>query len=73
VGNKVAGQEVLNLSFAEGMELMEDGHLVWTAKDHGPYGTGHGLPGHIATCDPAYPGDDFFQELEEEDDNGANS
>jgi hypothetical protein len=30
--------------------------LIWTAKDHGPYGNGHGLPGHIAVCDPLYPG-----------------
>ncbi len=65
VGNKVTGEEVLSLSFEEGLELMEEGYLVWTAQDAGPYGTGHGLPGHIATCDPSYPGDDYFADLED--------
>lgn len=67
MGDKTAGQEVLRLSFEEGMELFESGHLVWTASDHGPYGNGHGLPGHIATCDPRYPGDDYYAELEDDD------
>jgi hypothetical protein len=72
VGNKTAGQEVLRLSFEEGMELSESGHLVWTASDQGPYGNGHGLPGHIATCDPRYPGDDYYADLEDND-NGDNN
>lgn len=54
VGDKVAGQEVLSLSLAEGLELMAANQLVWTAKDFGPYGNGHGMAGHIAVCDPRY-------------------
>lgn len=69
MGNKTAGEEVLRLSFEEGMELFESGHLVWTASDHGPYGNGHGLPGHIATCDPRYPGDDYYRDLEKDKNN----
>jgi len=54
VGDKVAGQEVSSLSFDEAMQLMAGGRLVWTAKDYGPFGNGHGLPGHIAECDPHF-------------------
>jgi hypothetical protein len=54
VGDKKAGQEVLSLSLGEGLELMVAGQLVWTWKDKGPYGNGHGVPGHIALCDPRY-------------------
>lgn len=56
VGDKLAGEEVLSLSLEEALELMAAEKLIWTAKDHGPYGNGHGLPGHIAECDPLYPG-----------------
>lgn len=56
VGDKLAGDEVLSLSLAEALELMAEEKLIWTAKDRGPYGNGHGLPGHIAECDPLYPG-----------------
>jgi hypothetical protein len=54
VGNKIEGQEVLSLTLNEAMQLMAAGELVWTAKDTGPYGNGHGLPGHIAACDPSF-------------------
>jgi hypothetical protein len=54
VGDKVEGEEVLSLSLDEGLQLMAAGELVWTVKDTGPYGNGHGLPGHIAACDPQY-------------------
>jgi hypothetical protein len=54
VGDKVAGQEVLSLSLAEAEQLMASGHLIWTAQNQGRFGNGHGLPGHIATCDPLY-------------------
>jgi hypothetical protein len=54
VGDKVEDEEVLSLSLDEGLQLMADGELVWTVKDTGPYGNGHGLPGHIASCDPQY-------------------
>jgi hypothetical protein len=54
VGDKVEGEEVSSLSLDEGLQLMAAGDLVWTVKDTGPYGTGHGLPGHIAACDPMY-------------------
>lgn len=56
VGDKVAGQEVPSLTYDEAMQLMAAGKLVWTAKDQGPYRNGHGLPGHIAECDPRYVG-----------------
>lgn len=56
LGDKLAGQEVLSLTLEEGMQLMAAGKLIWTAKDYGPYGNGHGLPGHIAACDPLYVG-----------------
>jgi hypothetical protein len=52
VGDKLAGQEVLSLTFEEGMQLMAADQLIWTARDQGPYGDGRGLPGHIAICDP---------------------
>jgi hypothetical protein len=54
VGDKVKGQEVLSLSLAEAMQLMAADRLIWTAREQGPYGNGHGLPGHIAACDPQY-------------------
>ncbi len=54
VGDKMAGEEVLSLSLDEGLQLMAAGELIWTVKDTGPYGNGHGLPGHIAGCDPQY-------------------
>jgi hypothetical protein len=54
LGDKVAGEEVLSLTFDEARQLMAAGKLVWTAKDQGPYRNGHGLPGHIAACDPLY-------------------
>jgi hypothetical protein len=54
VGDKVAGQEVLSLSLAEGQQLMAAGKLIWTAQNQGPYGNGYGLAGHIAACDPLY-------------------
>jgi hypothetical protein len=54
VGDKVAGQEVLSLSLAEAEQLMASGHLIWTAQNQGRFGNGHGLPGHIAACDPLY-------------------
>ena len=54
VGDKREGEEVLSLSFDEAMQLMAADKLVWTAKDQGPYRNGHGLPGHIAACDPSF-------------------
>ena len=54
VGGKREGEEVLSLSLDEAMQLMSAGKLAWTAKDKGPYRNGHGLPGHIAICDPWY-------------------
>jgi hypothetical protein len=60
VGDKLKDQEVLSLSLAEAMQLMAADKLIWTARDQGPYGNGHGLPGHIAECDPQYdPEGDF--------------
>ena len=47
-------KEVLSLTLDEAMQLMAGGHLVWTAKDQGPYGNGYGLAGHIAACDPSF-------------------
>jgi hypothetical protein len=46
--------EVPSLTLAEAEKFMAAGRLVWTAKGQGPYGNGHGLPGHIASCDPLY-------------------
>jgi hypothetical protein len=54
LGDKVEGQEVLSLSLDEARRLMAAGELIWTAGNHGPYGNGHGLAGHIAECDPRY-------------------
>lgn len=68
VGDKVADQEVLSLTLDEGQELMEAGLLVWTAKDDGPYGNGHGLPGHIASCDPAFSADQYEDFVDEDGD-----
>jgi hypothetical protein len=56
VGTHRAGDEVLSLTLSEGLDLMNAGQLVWTHKDKGPYGNGHGIPGHIALCDPQYTG-----------------
>jgi hypothetical protein len=54
LNSKLEGEEVLNLTFAEAKQLMAADELVWTAKDQGPFGNGHGLPGHIAACDPQF-------------------
>ena len=54
VGNQEIGDEVTSLTFEEGLHLMAAGNLIWTAKGRGLDGTGHGLPGHIAECDPRY-------------------
>jgi hypothetical protein len=54
IGDKLEGQEVLELTMDEANQLMAAGQLVWTAKDQGPFGNGHGLPGHIAECDPMF-------------------
>ena len=54
VGDKVAGQEVLSLTLAEAEQLAAAGKLIWTAGNQGPFGTGHGLAGHIAACDPQF-------------------
>jgi hypothetical protein len=56
VGDKLMGWEVESLTLDEAMHLMAVDKLVWTARWFGPYGNGHGLPGHIAECDPRYPG-----------------
>ena len=47
-------KEVVSLTLNEGLQLMDHGHLVWTANNQGPYGNGFGLPGHIAACDPQF-------------------
>jgi hypothetical protein len=69
IGDKVEGQEVLSLTLDEGKQLMAAGLLVWTAKDHGPFGNGHGLPGHIATCDPLFNEEQYkeFAGVEEDE------
>jgi hypothetical protein len=54
LGDKLTGHEVTSLTLAEARQLVLAGKMVWTAKDKGPYGNGHGLPGHIAECDPLY-------------------
>jgi hypothetical protein len=54
VGDKQEGEEVLSLSLDEAVQMMAADKLVWTARDHGPYRNGHGLPGHIAACDPSF-------------------
>lgn len=57
--------EVPRLSLAEAEALLAEGRLVWTAQDQGPNGNGHGLPGHIAACDPHFS-DDAFDTYQEE-------
>lgn len=57
LGAKVAGQEVLSLTLNEAEQLAAAGKLIWTAREQGPFGNGHGLPGHIAACDPQYRDD----------------
>lgn len=54
LNDKTAGEEVASLTFDEAKQMMAAGQLVWTARDQGPYGNGHGLPGYIATCDPQF-------------------
>jgi hypothetical protein len=66
IGDKLEGQEVLELTMAEANQLMAAGKLVWTAKDQGPFGNGQGLPGHIAVCDPQYNETTWTQFLESE-------
>ncbi len=56
VGEKKFGFEESTLTLAEAEELMAAGQMYWTASIFGPFGNGHGLPGHIAACDPRYPG-----------------
>lgn len=69
VVNKVAGQETLSLSFDEVRQLIAEDQLVWTAGNQGPYGNGHGLPGHIASCDPQFDEEvwDNFDDSDEEE------
>jgi|GEM_PF-4352932 len=64
VGDKVTGQEVLSLSLAEAEQLAAAGKLTWTANNQGQFGTGHGLPGYIAECDPQY-NEEFYPTEEE--------
>ncbi len=47
-------KEVASFTLNEALQYMDHGHLIWTAKDQGPYGNGFGLPGHIAACDPQF-------------------
>ncbi|MDX1522888.1 MAG: hypothetical protein R3264_14770 [Anaerolineae bacterium] len=56
LGDKLTGHEVESLTLAEGLQLIAADKMVWTARHHGPYGNGHGIAGHIAECDPRYPG-----------------
>jgi hypothetical protein len=58
LGDKLAGDEVVSLTLAEARQLVLAGKMVWTAKELGPYKNGHGLPGHIAECDPLYVEED---------------
>lgn len=67
VGDKIAGQEVISLSLDEMQQLMAAGHLVWTADNQGPFGNGHGLPGHIAACDPQF-NEDVYDDFVDSDD-----
>lgn len=67
VGDKVTGQEVLSLSLAEAEQLAAAGKLTWTASNQGQFGTGHGLPGHIAECDPQYNKEFYPTEAEREE------
>ena len=64
VGDKVEGEEVLSLTLDEARQLMAAGKLIWTAENHGPYGNGHGLPGHIAACDPSFD-PEYFEVVDE--------
>jgi len=57
-------KEVPSLTLDEAMQFMASGHLVWTAKDQGPYGNGYGLPGHIAACDPQF-NEDVYKDFTE--------
>jgi hypothetical protein len=72
VGDKVAGQEVLSLTFDEMRQLAAAGHLVWTADNQGPFGNGHGLPGHIAACDPQFT-EEAWDRFVGDDDENTNS
>jgi len=56
LGDKLTGHEVESLTLAEGLQLMAAQKMYWTARIFGPFGNGHGLAGHIAECDPRYPG-----------------
>jgi hypothetical protein len=71
VGDQLAGQEVLSLTFDEGMQLMAAGQLVWTANNQGPYGDGRGLPGHIAMCDPWFDPNRVNPDKNDNSDNDA--
>jgi hypothetical protein len=68
IGDKFAGQEVVSLSFDEAQHFIANGQLVWTAANQGPFGNGHGLPGHIAACDPQFDEEtwDRFDDSDEE-------
>ena len=66
VGDKRVGEEVFSLSFDEAMQLMAADILVWTARDQGPYRNGHGLPGHIAVCDPSFDESVYLKWKEQE-------
>jgi len=59
IGDMLHGQEVLSLSFDEGMQFITTGQLIWTGKGQGPFGSGHGLPGHIAECDLQFDEDEY--------------
>ena len=54
IDGKSVGEEVLSLSLQEARELMAVDELIWTAREQGPNRNGHGLPGHIAACDPQF-------------------
>jgi hypothetical protein len=64
LGDKQQGEEVVSLTLDEGMQLMAAGQLVWTANNQGPFGNGHGLPGHIAACDPQFDSSRFDEDGE---------
>jgi hypothetical protein len=71
VGDKIQGQETPSLTMNEALQLMAAGLLTWTAKDHGPYGNGHGLPGHIAACDPLFNEEQYKEFVGVEEDKGS--
>jgi hypothetical protein len=75
IGDKFAGQEVVSLSFDEAKHFIANGQLVWTADNQGPFGNGHGLPGHIAACDPQFDEEtwDRFDTSDEEELDAQNS